>query len=182
MEMADKEAEAESISKVSKMGKADGADKCLSWALEEVRDMGLAVVEDLVEATKDRGMDNGSSMDVGYRKIDKTNSEVKTNSEEGNNSDQEIESERDTFLEVNLDLEKEFNQIFLHKKKKKALNKKIRSVYEIQNSSLTVKERKKRDRALQKEKGKEFRKDDERIANLSLSDSDISFRMRVILR
>ncbi|TYH18868.1 hypothetical protein ES288_A05G307200v1, partial [Gossypium darwinii] len=128
IEMENKEAAAESISKVIKMGKVDGVDKCLGRPLEEVKDMSLAVVEDLVEVTKDRGMANGSSMDVG------------------------------------------------------CLNKKIRSMYEIQNSSLTINERKKRDRAPQKEKGKEFCKDDERIANLSLSDSDISNRMRVILR
>ncbi|KAH1083863.1 hypothetical protein J1N35_023624 [Gossypium stocksii] len=66
--------------------------------------------------------------------------------------------------------------------KKKGLNKKIQSMYEIQSSILTSKERKKRDRALHKEKGRESRKEDERIVNLSLSDSDISNRMRVILR
>ncbi|KAH1107432.1 hypothetical protein J1N35_011200 [Gossypium stocksii] len=67
-------------------------------------------------------------------------------------------------------------------KKKKGLNKKIRSMNEIQSSILMSKERKKRDRSLHKEKGREFRKEDERIVNLSLSDSDISNRMRVILR
>ncbi|KAH1091799.1 hypothetical protein J1N35_019056 [Gossypium stocksii] len=55
-------------------------------------------------------------------------------------------------------------------------------VGEIQNSSLTLKERKKRDRAMLKEKRREFSKYDERIFNLSLSDSDISNKMRVILR
>ncbi|KAH1063686.1 hypothetical protein J1N35_028673 [Gossypium stocksii] len=55
-------------------------------------------------------------------------------------------------------------------------------MYEIQNGGLTIKERKKRDKALQKEKRKEVRKDDERIANLSLSDSNISNRIKVIIR
>ncbi|KAH1045904.1 hypothetical protein J1N35_036688 [Gossypium stocksii] len=65
---------------------------------------------------------------------------------------------------------------------KKGLNKKIQSMYEIQSSILTSREKKKRDRALHKEKGRKFRKEDERIVNLSLSDLDISNRMRVILR
>ncbi|PPS03860.1 hypothetical protein GOBAR_AA16803 [Gossypium barbadense] len=43
-------------------------------------------------------------------------------------------------------------------------------------------ERKKRDRAKLKEKGREYRKRDEKIVNLSLSNSDISNIMRVILR
>ncbi|PPR87922.1 hypothetical protein GOBAR_AA32765 [Gossypium barbadense] len=55
IEMENKEAAAESISKVIKMGKVDGVDKCLGRPLEEVKDMSLAVVEDLVEVTKDRG-------------------------------------------------------------------------------------------------------------------------------
>ncbi|KAH1082650.1 hypothetical protein J1N35_022411 [Gossypium stocksii] len=65
---------------------------------------------------------------------------------------------------------------------KKGLKKKIRSMYEIQSSSLTSKEKKKRDRAMLKEEGREFCKEDERIVNLSLSDSDISNRMRVIFK
>ncbi|TYI21370.1 hypothetical protein ES332_A06G033700v1 [Gossypium tomentosum] len=66
--------------------------------------------------------------------------------------------------------------------KKERIKQKIRSMYEIQNSILTSNERKNMDRALHKERGRESRKEDERIVNLSLSDSDISNRMRVILR
>ncbi|KAH1131041.1 hypothetical protein J1N35_002419 [Gossypium stocksii] len=55
-------------------------------------------------------------------------------------------------------------------------------VVEIQSNSLTSKKRKKRDRAMLNEKRREFCKEDERIVNLSLSDSNISNRMRVILR
>ncbi|PPR96399.1 hypothetical protein GOBAR_AA24269 [Gossypium barbadense] len=51
-------------------------------------------------------------------------------------------------------------------KKKKGLNKKTRSMYEIQSSLLTSKGKKKMDRAKLKEKEMEFRKEDERIVNL----------------
>ncbi|KAH1063211.1 hypothetical protein J1N35_028198 [Gossypium stocksii] len=44
------------------------------------------------------------------------------------------------------------------------------------------KERKKRDRTLQKEKGREQRKVNERVQYLSLSDSDLSNRMKVLRR
>lgn len=72
--------------------------------------------------------------------------------------------------------------MFLHRKKKKGLYKKIQSMYEIQSSNLTTKERKKRDKNLKKEKEREARMEDERIVNLSLSDSNISNKGRVILR
>lgn len=53
---------------------------------------------------------------------------------------------------------------------------------EIQNSVLTSKEKQKRDKGGRKERGKTTSNDKERTVNLSLSDSDISNRKRVILR
>ncbi|KAK5818957.1 hypothetical protein PVK06_023911 [Gossypium arboreum] len=112
----------------STFGVADDTNKGKERAMKDVRDMGLDVVEVLLDDPKVGVVDIGSGMDVGCRST--------------------------------------------------GLNKKIQSMYEIQTS----KERKKRDRALHKEKAKESRKEDERIVNVSLSDSDISNRMRVILR
>ncbi|KAA3468077.1 delta-cadinene synthase isozyme XC1 [Gossypium australe] len=68
LEMVNKEAVSESVSKEIKIGEADEVDKCKGQALKEVRDMGLAVVEDPIEYPKEGGNDNGSSMDVGYCK------------------------------------------------------------------------------------------------------------------
>lgn len=55
-----------------------------------------------------------------------------------------------------------------HRKKKKGLSKKIRSMYEIQSNVLSSKEKKKRDRNLKKEIGKKVVLSEERIVNLSL--------------
>ncbi|KAK5792340.1 hypothetical protein PVK06_033454 [Gossypium arboreum] len=53
---------------------------------------------------------------------------------------------------------------------------------DIQDIVLTMKEKKKRDMGARKSKGKGVSKNNESIANLSLSDSDISNRRKVILR
>lgn len=55
-------------------------------------------------------------------------------------------------------------------------------MYEIQSNVLSSKEKKKRDRNLKKDRRKEVDLIDERVVNLSLFDSDISNRGRVILR
>lgn len=65
---------------------------------------------------------------------------------------------------------------------KKILNKKIWSICEIQNCVLSTKERKKRDNVLRREKNKEVSVVEHRIVNLSLSDSDISNKGKMILR
>lgn len=52
---------------------------------------------------------------------------------------------------------------------------------DIQDGVLTTKEKQKRDRVLRKEKGKEAASNVQKIANLSLSDSDISNGRKVIL-
>ncbi|KAG8499712.1 hypothetical protein CXB51_006382 [Gossypium anomalum] len=69
-----------------------------------------------------------------------------------------------------------------NKRNKKCLNKKIRSMREIQDLSLTSKEKKRRDRGSRKLKGKGISNAEESIVNLSLFDSDIGDRRRVILR
>ncbi|MBA0693215.1 hypothetical protein Goari_010714 [Gossypium aridum] len=58
----------------------------------------------------------------------------------------------------------------------------IRSMYNIQDRILTVTEKKKRDRTLRRQKGKENSGREETVANTSLSDSNISNRKRLILR
>ncbi|KAK5803291.1 hypothetical protein PVK06_030936 [Gossypium arboreum] len=68
------------------------------------------------------------------------------------------------------------------RKKKKQFNKKICSMREIQDKVLTSKEKQKRDKIRRNEKDKGVPRCDEKIVNLSLSDSDISNRRKVILR
>ncbi|KAG8493318.1 hypothetical protein CXB51_010713 [Gossypium anomalum] len=80
------------------------------------------------------------------------------------------------------EIEEEIFQVRQNKRKKKSLNKKIRSTREIQDTTLTSKEKQKRDRGLRKQKGKRILRIDDSIANLSLSNSNISNRRKVILR
>lgn len=67
------------------------------------------------------------------------------------------------------------------KKKKKTQRRKILSMLDIQDRFLLVKEKKKRDQVLKREKGKGILARDEFVVNASLSDSDISNRRKVIL-
>ncbi|KAG8502299.1 hypothetical protein CXB51_002210 [Gossypium anomalum] len=64
------------------------------------------------------------------------------------------------------------------RKKKKQFNKKNSSMREIQDKVLTSKEKQKRDRSSRKEKDKVVPRCEEKIVNLSLSDSDISNRRK----
>ncbi|PPS18921.1 hypothetical protein GOBAR_AA01660 [Gossypium barbadense] len=122
-------------------------------AMKDVRDMGLDVVEVLLDDPKVGVVDIDSGMDVGCRSAGISNSKEMICLVEGNIRSQESDLVRGDCWESTLEVEEELKQ-----------------------------ERKKRDRALHKEKAKESRKEDERIVNVSLSDSDISNRMRVILR
>lgn len=79
-------------------------------------------------------------------------------------------------------MEEEFFQTSQNRRKKKALNKRIRSMREIQDRVLSTKEKQKRDRKEKIAKGKENTRCEDLTVNLSLSDSDISNRKRVILR
>lgn len=71
--------------------------------------------------------------------------------------------------------------IFLKLKKQKNHGRKIGSMYEIQDRFHSIVKKKKRDRALRKQKGKGIACKKEVVVNASLSDSDISNRKRVIL-
>ncbi|TYH14639.1 hypothetical protein ES288_A06G236700v1 [Gossypium darwinii] len=84
--------------------------------------------------------------------------------------------------EVRFSMEEEFFQTSQNRRKKKALNKRIRSMREIQDRVLSTKEKQKRDRKEKIAKGKENTRCEDLTVNLSLSDSDISNRKRVILR
>ncbi|KAH1081409.1 hypothetical protein J1N35_021170 [Gossypium stocksii] len=175
LEAVNEEVESEHVAKEFNMGGASVSDNVMERALKDVRDMGLDVVEDDLGVSNDRGINNGSQVDCWKD----GSPEVLIGVEECINNCQEYENNRDGLPKSNLDLEKELNWMISRRKKKKGLNKKIRSTYKIQSSLLTSKEKKKRDRAKLKEKEREFQIEDERIVNISLSDSDISNRMRL---
>ncbi|KAK5818694.1 hypothetical protein PVK06_023638 [Gossypium arboreum] len=80
------------------------------------------------------------------------------------------------------EIEEEFFQIRQNKRNKKVLNKKIRSMQEIQDIVPTTKEKQKRDRGIRKSKGNGDSKNDESIVNLSLLNLDISNRRKVIFK
>ncbi|PPS11771.1 hypothetical protein GOBAR_AA08864 [Gossypium barbadense] len=163
LELVINETKSEHVSKELKKGSAVEADKGLEKALKDVRDMGLDIVKDTLEDPKAGGVANGSNLGVGCRKVGISKLVENISPVEGIMNSQDNETVK----------EEELNQMILRRKKKKGLNKKIRSMHEIQNSFLTSKERKKRNRALNKEKGREYRKDNERVVNLSVSDSDL---------
>ncbi|KAK5840754.1 hypothetical protein PVK06_009657 [Gossypium arboreum] len=85
-------------------------------------------------------------------------------------------------LKVRFSIEEEFFQTSQNRRKKKYLNKRIRSMCEIQDCVLSTKEKQKRDRNEKIAKGKEKTRCEDLTVNLSLSDSDISNCRRVILR
>lgn len=80
------------------------------------------------------------------------------------------------------EIEEEIHRMRQNKRIKKVQNKKIRSMREIQDFVLTSKDKQKRDRGARKSKGKGDSRIDDSIANLSLPDSDISNRRKVILK
>ncbi|TYH95086.1 hypothetical protein ES332_A12G083300v1 [Gossypium tomentosum] len=83
---------------------------------------------------------------------------------------------------VRFNFGEEFVQLSQSRRKKKSLNKKIRSMRDIQNGVLSTREKQKRDRKEKLEKGKAVARCEDSTVNLSLSDSDINNRRRVILR
>ncbi|KAH1047052.1 hypothetical protein J1N35_037836 [Gossypium stocksii] len=94
--------------------------------------------------------------------------------DEGNGSgDRYVEDEL-----VGFNFGEEFVQLSQIRRKKKFLNKKIRSMREIQNGVLSTKEKQKRDRKEKLEKGKAVARCEDSIVNFSLSDSDINNRRR----
>ncbi|KAG8486019.1 hypothetical protein CXB51_019397 [Gossypium anomalum] len=109
LEVENEEVESEHVFKEINVGVADKTDNGLERALKDVRDMGLGVVEDALEVSKDRGIKNGSR--VGRRNVGIPIPEDLIGPEEGNNRCQENEKNGDDFLESNLDLEEELSQI-----------------------------------------------------------------------
>ncbi|KAK5786970.1 hypothetical protein PVK06_041620 [Gossypium arboreum] len=182
MELENEETEIQYVPNEINLGVADDMGKGKERAMKDVRDMGLDIVEVPLDDPKVGGGDIGLGIVVGCRNEGISNSKEFICLVEGDISSQESVLVRGDRWETTLEVKEELKWVLFRRKKKKGLNKKIQSMYEIQNSILTLKERKKRDRALHKERGRESCKEDERIVNLSLSDSDISNRMRVILR
>ncbi|KAK5786932.1 hypothetical protein PVK06_041582 [Gossypium arboreum] len=84
--------------------------------------------------------------------------------------------------EVRFNIVEDFSLFNQYRRKKKFLNKRIRSMREIQDSVLSTKEKQRRDRKERIEKGKAITRGEDPTANLSLSDSDINNRRRVILK
>ncbi|KAG8473214.1 hypothetical protein CXB51_035176 [Gossypium anomalum] len=84
--------------------------------------------------------------------------------------------------EVRFSIREDFSHFNQNRRKKKYLNKQIQFMHEIQDSVLSTKEKQQRDRKERIRKGKMITRGEDPIVNLSLSDSDINNRRRVILR
>ncbi|PPR98008.1 hypothetical protein GOBAR_AA22653 [Gossypium barbadense] len=79
------------------------------------------------------------------------------------------------------EIEEEFLNAIRSRRKKKHFNKRICSMQDIQDKVLSSKEKLRRDRGKKKDKSKATL-GEEKIVNISLSDSDISNRRKVILK
>ncbi|KAH1057720.1 hypothetical protein J1N35_035785 [Gossypium stocksii] len=79
------------------------------------------------------------------------------------------------------EMEEEFLNTIRSRRKKKHFNKRICSMRDIQDKVLSSKEKLRRDRGKKKDKSKAT-SGEEKIVNISLSDSDISNRRKVILK
>ncbi|KAK5813390.1 hypothetical protein PVK06_028840 [Gossypium arboreum] len=80
------------------------------------------------------------------------------------------------------EIEEEFLNTVRGRRKKKQFNKRISSMRVIQDRVLSSKEKQKRDRSRRKEKSSAASRKEDKVVNLSLSNSDISNRRKVILR
>ncbi|MBA0870965.1 hypothetical protein Goshw_019470 [Gossypium schwendimanii] len=69
-----------------------------------------------------------------------------------------------------------------NRKNQKSNGRKVRSMLDIQDKVLSINEKRKRDRAMKKQRGKGKVDREDTVVNASLSDLDISNRKRVILR
>ncbi|KAK8317082.1 hypothetical protein V6Z11_A13G083800 [Gossypium hirsutum] len=95
------------------------------------------------------------------------------------NSNEILESEGWDFSQ---EVEEEFSNVIRSRRKKKQFNKRISSMRKIQDRVLSSKEKQKRDQSKRKGKSNEELRREDKVMNLSLSDSDISNRRKVILR
>ncbi|KAH1090640.1 hypothetical protein J1N35_017897 [Gossypium stocksii] len=80
------------------------------------------------------------------------------------------------------EIEEEFLDIVRGRRKKKHFNKRISSMRVIQDRVLSSKEKQRRDRSRRKEKNSATSRKKDKVVNISLSDSDINNRRKVILR
>ncbi|KAK8358523.1 hypothetical protein V6Z12_A04G026400 [Gossypium hirsutum] len=80
------------------------------------------------------------------------------------------------------EIKEEFLNTVRGRRKKKQFNKRISSMRVIQDRVLSSKEKQRRDRSRRKEKSSAASIKEDKVVNLSLSDSDISNRRKVILR
>ncbi|KAL1180919.1 hypothetical protein V6Z11_A02G011100 [Gossypium hirsutum] len=80
------------------------------------------------------------------------------------------------------ELEKEFYNTIRSRRKKKQFNKRIRSMCSIQDGVLSSKQIQRRDQSRRKDKSSIASVSEDKVVNLSLSDSDLSNRKNVILR
>lgn len=74
------------------------------------------------------------------------------------------------------------SKMSLGRKKLQSNGRKVRSMHDIQDRFLSIKEKKKRDKAIKKQRGKDLGEQENVVVNASLSDSDISNRKRAILK
>ncbi|PPR96935.1 hypothetical protein GOBAR_AA23729 [Gossypium barbadense] len=80
------------------------------------------------------------------------------------------------------ELEEEFYNTIRNRRKKKQFNKRIKSMRSIQDGVLSSKQIQRRDRSRRKDKSSVASGSEDKVVNLSLSDSDLSNRRKVILR
>ncbi|KAH1055292.1 hypothetical protein J1N35_033357 [Gossypium stocksii] len=147
--------------------------------LEVVNNLGLMVVLDHnkgLEIQRKEGIETGSVEKV--MRFSGNKGSPKPNPISSSLPETEEPSDWDATSEI----EEGFVQLRRNRRNKKMLKKKVRSMRELQDIVLTTKEKKKRERGTRKSKGKGDSRDDESIVNLSLSDSDISNRRKVILK
>ncbi|KAH1074118.1 hypothetical protein J1N35_026446 [Gossypium stocksii] len=122
----------------------------------------------------------GREMCLTEKERQNSNNEGSPNSKQKSTKFSETEGSRNQV--TSFEIEEELFQTIQKKRKKKVLNKRIRSMRRIQDRVLTTKEKLNRDKGMRKEKGKEDSRFDKSIANLSLLDSDINNRRKVILK
>ncbi|KAG8487964.1 hypothetical protein CXB51_018813 [Gossypium anomalum] len=84
--------------------------------------------------------------------------------------------------DFSLEVKEEFANVIRSRRKKKQFNKRISSMREIQDKVLSSKEKQRRDRSKRKVKSNEELRREDKVVNLSLSDSYIGNRRTVILR
>ncbi|KAH1063238.1 hypothetical protein J1N35_028225 [Gossypium stocksii] len=83
---------------------------------------------------------------------------------------------------ISQEIEEEFYNTIRSRRKKKQFNKRIRSMRVIQDGLLSSKKIQRRDRSRRNDKSSAVPGSEDKVVNLSLSDSNISNRRKIILR